>query len=183
MGLDATRKWDGAEMHRHLSGAAAEACAAGEVGAVLDEAARATERRVGAIGGVLGARVPEELGGWWLLVRMEKQRGGDGQRVIKELGGLTGECGVPRWTIVVGSDADLANIDDVLFHWMAHMSAERDRYLSVCGRRVAFDATPKMSGDERDGWGVREWPPVLRVSEAVGARVDARWGEYGIGGG
>jgi 4-hydroxy-3-polyprenylbenzoate decarboxylase len=182
MGLDATRKWDGAETHRHLSGIAAEACAAGEIGAVLGEAARATERRVSAIAGVLGARVPEELGGWWLLVRMKKERGGEGQRVIKELGAITQECGVPRWTIVVGSDADLGNIDDVLFHWMAHMSAERDRYLSVCGRRVAFDATPKMAGDERDGWGVRDWPPVLRVDEAVRARVAERWGELGVGG-
>jgi 3-polyprenyl-4-hydroxybenzoate decarboxylase len=63
---------------------------------------------------------------------------------------------------------------------MAHMSAERDRYLSVCGRRVAFDATPKMAGDERDGWGVRDWPPVLRVDEAVRARVTERWGELGV---
>lgn len=182
MGLDATGAWAGAEAHRALEGVAAEACAAGEIGPALGEAARAVERRVRAIAGVLDARVPEELGGWWLLVRAEKAKAGDGARVIKALGAIAGEVMLPRWTIVVGAEADIASTDEALFHWQAHAAPERDRYLSVCGRRVAFDATPKMAGDERDGHPVRDWPPLLRMDEAVRARVRARWGEYGLAG-
>ncbi len=67
LGLDATLKHAEAETHRALDPLAAELCAAGPIVAVVGEAARAAEARVGQITGVLGARVPEELGAWWLM--------------------------------------------------------------------------------------------------------------------
>ncbi|MDX2130639.1 MAG: UbiD family decarboxylase [Planctomycetota bacterium] len=180
MGLDATRKSDPAETHRVLDELARELCDAGPVNAVLGDDARATETRVRAVEGVLDARVPEELGGWWLLVRLAKTAPGDGARLIKALGGLTGECALPRWIVVVGPDADVANADDAFFHWMANAAPDRDRVLSKCGRRVAFDATPKGPGDEAHGLPVREWPPFIRMPPDIGARVTARWAEYGL---
>jgi 3-polyprenyl-4-hydroxybenzoate decarboxylase len=84
------------------------------------------------------------------------------------------------WTVVVGPDADLSNVDMAMFHWLANVSPERDRYLSVCGRRVAFDATPKMAGDEARGWPVRGWPPIIRMGDDVKAQVERRWKEYGV---
>ncbi|HVZ93231.1 MAG TPA: UbiD family decarboxylase [Phycisphaerales bacterium] len=176
MGLDATRKTSDAEEHRHLEGIAAEACAAGPIEAVLGYRARASEMRLRTIPGVLDASIPDELDGWWLLIRAEKKNTGDGERLIKALGGLTDDIRLPRWTIIVGPDADLANLDDALFHWTANMSPGRDRYLSVCGRRVAFDATPKMPGDERNGLPVRDWPPIIRMSDEIRAIVDRRTG-------
>ncbi|MGD9690965.1 MAG: UbiD family decarboxylase [Phycisphaerales bacterium] len=178
MGLDATRKTGEAEEHQVLEGLAAQACALGPIVAATGDAARLVERRVRELTGVLDARVPDELGGWWLLVRLQKERAGDGERFIKALGGIAGEAAVPRWTVIVGPGADVANIDDALFHWMANSAAERDRRLSVCGRRVAFDATPKvegsgMEGDERNGMPVRAWPPVLRMPEEVRSRARA----------
>lgn len=180
IGFDATGKVGSAEEHRHLEGLAAEACAAGPIEAALGERARAAEARIRTIEGAIDARIPEELGGWWLLVKIQKQRGGDGLRFIKALGGLADEIALPRWTIVVGPEADVSNTDDALFHWCANYSPERDRFVSVCGRRAAFDATPKMQGDERDGWPVREWPPVIRMDEATRALVAKRWSEYGL---
>jgi 3-polyprenyl-4-hydroxybenzoate decarboxylase len=129
---------------------------------------------------VLDARVPPEFGGWWLLVRIAKNQAGDGARLIKTLGGLTAECGLPRWTVIVGAESDLTNPDDALFHWMANTAPDRDRVTSVCGRRIAFDATPKMPGDEANGQPVREWPPLIAMSKAVKERVAGRWTEYGI---
>jgi 4-hydroxy-3-polyprenylbenzoate decarboxylase len=180
IGLDATRKVEEAERHHHVEGLAAELCAAGPVVAAVGEAARATERRVRAIPGVLDARVPDELGGWWLLMKVDKRQAGDGARAIKAIGGLADEVTLPPWTIVVGPDADVANLDDTLFHWLANMSPERDRYLSVCGRRVAFDSTPKLPGDEVRGLPVRDWPPLIRMSGEVKERVTRRWGEFGV---
>jgi len=83
---------------------------------------------------------------------------GDGGRLIKALGTLAEEVAIPRWTIIVGPDA--TGTDETLFHWLAHSSPDRDRYLSVCGRRVAFDATPKVRGDERHGLPVRDCRPL-----------------------
>ncbi|MBL8762288.1 MAG: UbiD family decarboxylase [Phycisphaerae bacterium] len=180
LGLDATRKTNPSETHRSVTGLGAELCKAGPIPAVEGDAARATETRVRAIDSVLDARVPEELGGHWLLIRAEKREAGDGVRIIKAIGAITEECALPRYTIVVGADADLANFDSALFHWMASYAPDRDRNLSLCGRRVAFDATPKLPGDGANGQPVREFPPLLRMSEEVRARVSARWMEYGL---
>ncbi len=181
IGMDATRKRDAAETHVYVEGLAAEACAAGPVTPVRGEAARATERRVRQISGVLDALVPDELGGSWLLMRIDKRAGGDGLRAIKAIGGLADEIGLPAWTIVVGADDLPVGLDGTLFHWLAHMSPERDRSLSVCGRRVAFDSTPKMRGDEVRGYPVREWPPLLRMSPEVSQALRRFHTEAGAG--
>lgn len=180
IGLDATRKVGDAETHRALDPLAAELCAAGPIDPVLGEAARAAEQRIRQIPGVLDARIPDALGGWWLLVRAAKEQPGDGERIIKALGGLTEEIGLPRWTLVVGPDADAADLDEVAFHWLANASPERDRNLSKCGRRIAFDGTPKGPGDDRLGYPVRDWPPLIRMDPAVQARIAARWSELGL---
>lgn len=180
LGLDATRKTIPAETHRSVTGLGAELCKSGAIPAVTDAAARATETRIRAVAGVLDARVPEELGGHWLVIRAVKREAGDGVRIIKAIGGLTEECALPRYTIVVGAEADFSNLDSAMFHWMANYAPDRDRNLSVCGRRVAFDATPKLPGDDANGQPVREFPPLLCMSEEMRAKVSARWVEYGL---
>jgi len=180
LGLDATRKSDLAETHRALDGIARELCEAGPVNAVLAANARATESRIRALPGTLDARVPAELGGHWLLVQIAKDKPGDGARMIKTLGGLTSECHIPRWTLVVGPESDTTNVDAALFHWMANTAPDRDQYQSVCGRRVAFDATAKLPGDEAHGQPVRAWPPIISMAPAIREQVSARWTELGL---
>lgn len=177
LGLDATRKTSEAELHRVMDPIAAELCAAGPIDAVVGEAARATEERVKRVAGVLDAKIPEELGGWWLLVRVKKDRAGDGAAVIRAMGELPNEVAFPRWTVVAGPDANLSGFDDALFHWLANGAPDRDAYRSTCGRRVAFDATPKMPGDERNGLPVRAWPPILSMDGDTKQRVDMIEGE------
>jgi 3-polyprenyl-4-hydroxybenzoate decarboxylase len=133
--------------------------------------------------GVRDARIPEELGGWWLLIGVgtdgqEETECGDGERVIKALGGLADEISIPCWTVVVGRDADVSDTNGALFHWLAHTSPGRDRYVSVCGRRVAFDATPKVAGDARNGEPVRVWPPIVGMDPGTIEKVRRRWTEY-----
>lgn len=179
IGLDATRKTHESEIHRSLDDLQRQLCQAGPIDAVVGPAARATEQRVRSLAGVLDAKVPDEFGGWWLLVRIEKTQPGDGARMVKTLGGITEECALPRWTVIVGPDAALDSPSDALFHWMANTSPDRDRYLSVCGRRVAFDATPKQAGDEAHGQPVGEWPPLIRMDEATKRLVQANTSQYG----
>jgi 4-hydroxy-3-polyprenylbenzoate decarboxylase len=172
IGLDATRKWPPAETHRVLEPLAAQLCATGDLPAVTGSGARAAEVRIRALDTVLDASIPDELAGWWLLVKIRKNAAGDGLRVIKALGALADEIAIPRWTIVVGQDADVRRFDDAFFHWTAHTAAERDEFLSVCGRRIAYDATPKLPGDDRNGQPVRPWPPILAMDAATIARVE-----------
>lgn len=172
IGMDATRKTGDAELAAGGAGwhggprrVHEEECPTNlpPIGPVLGPAAAAAEARVAILPGVLGASIPAPLGGWWMLIRLNKVAAGDGERFIKALGALPNEVEIPRWTVVVGPDADLANLDDALFHWQANACPRRDRYDSVCGRRVAFDATPKVPGDERFGLPVRAWPPILML--------------------
>jgi 4-hydroxy-3-polyprenylbenzoate decarboxylase len=180
IGLDATRKTAASETHRALDDLQRQLCDAGPIEAVRGSAASQTEQCVRALSGVLDARVPDEFGGWWLLVQMTKELPGDGARIIKALGGLTAACSLPRWTLVVGADAGLENPDEALFHWMANTSPDRDRSLSVCGRRIAFDATAKLPGDEAHGQPVREWPPLIRMDQRTRDSITSRWREFGL---
>ncbi|MFM9959084.1 MAG: UbiD family decarboxylase domain-containing protein [Phycisphaerales bacterium] len=179
-GFDATRKNSDAEKHRVMDALAAESCAQGDIGPVLADSARGTEARARTIEGVLDARIPAELGGWWMFIKARKDNPGDGAKVIEALGTLPNEVEMPRWTVVVGPDADAARFDDALFHWTAQCAFERDAHLSKCGRRIAFDATPKLPGDERHAQPVRAWPPILRTDDATRQLVERRWGEYAI---
>jgi hypothetical protein len=52
--------------------------------------------------------------------------------------------------------------------------------VSACGRRVAFDGTPKVPGDGAHGLPVRDWPPIITMDQAVDTRVAARWRELGL---
>lgn len=178
IGIDATRKADVSETHRSLDELQRQLCDAGPIDAVVGSAARETEKRIRTLPGVLDARVPDEFGGWWLLVRIAKESAGDGLKIIQALGDLTGECSLPRWTLIVGADANAESPDDVLFHWMANTSPDRDRYLSICGRRIAFDATPKLPGDEAHGQPVREWPPLIRMDDRTRKSIESRWREF-----
>ena len=42
------------------------------------------------------------------------------------------------------------------------------------------DATHKMPDDERHGRAVRDWPPLMEISEEMKRKVQERWREYGF---
>ncbi len=127
----------------------------------------------------LRASVPAALAGGWLLAQITKAAPGDGARAIATIeAALSQVDAAPPFVIVVGADADITDIDSVLFHWCAHSDAGRDLYR--LSRSVAFDATPKVAGDERNAQPVRSWPPILRTTPEIEARVQARAAEFGL---
>jgi 4-hydroxy-3-polyprenylbenzoate decarboxylase len=141
--------------------------------------------------GVRDAALPASLGRGWLLVSIEKSRAGDGARAIDEIE-RTGGSRLPPFVIVLGPDVSVkaADTDLALFHWCAHTDAGRDAVVfhvrNAEGARravMAFDATPKVPGDERHGHPVRPWPPILSFPPAIRERIAARWTELGLGAG
>lgn len=133
------------------------------------------------------ASIPAELGGGWLFVRIEKRAAGDGALAIGQVSSVFDDLlarkhirHIPRFVIVVDQHADVNDADSVLFHWCAHSDAGRD--LHVCAGFVAFDATAKKPGDERQGQPVRDWPPVLRPDAEIARRVSLRALELGLPG-
>ncbi|MEM1423525.1 MAG: UbiD family decarboxylase, partial [Planctomycetota bacterium] len=134
--------------------------------------------------------LPDELDRGWLFVRVEKDAlafpgppgpdedvVGRGRRVIERLFGRE-DVALPPFVVVVGTRADVHDFDGCMFHWCAHADPGRDAYRSAT--TLAFDATPKVEGEDREGDPVRDWPPMLEMDEATTTLVRERWGAYDI---
>ncbi|MCH7720936.1 MAG: UbiD family decarboxylase, partial [Planctomycetes bacterium] len=101
-----------------------------------------------------------------------------------------GQMMLSKFIIVVDEQVDVHDEQDVLFHLGAHCDPRRDcvvvdgptdildhasPYLAA-GSKMGFDATPKIPGEGV----IREWPPVMKMSEEVLRLLDQRWEEYGF---
>jgi 4-hydroxy-3-polyprenylbenzoate decarboxylase len=183
VGFDCTERWPGEAV-------GAEAGPGGEFAEPGSGAASGMERAVGAIEGVLEARLPEGLLGW-CFVRADKALGEPkprlGRRVVEGLRGVYDRIAAeggrpPAYSVVLGRDVDFADERLVLFHWLANTDASRDleRWRSGGHGVAAFDATPKGAGDSHAGEPVRAWPPVLEMDPEVRARVEGRLDELGL---
>jgi len=80
--------------------------------------------------------------------------------------------------IAVDASVDMADGDAVFFHWCANFDPVRDLYRD--GHRLGFDATPKRAGDGRHGQPVREWPPLIAMTDEMKQRIAGRRSEYGL---
>ncbi len=137
--------------------------------------------------GVTAVHIPAALGRGWMLVSIRKTGAGRGAEVVAAIAeiafppGLEDES-LPPFIIVVDESVDVLDIDRTLFSWCSNSDAGRDARVigSAAWPRLAFDATPKVPGDERNGEGVRAWPPMLKVDAGVAATVASRWRELGL---
>ncbi|GAB4550784.1 MAG: menaquinone biosynthesis decarboxylase [Phycisphaerales bacterium] len=183
MGFDCTPKWAGEDANGVTHDADGYS-------PMTDDEARRLLDSVRVFPFIEECALPEELDRGWLFVRVEKDAPafpgpaasdddvvGRGRRVIERLFGLEGVA-LPPFVVIVGSRADVGSFDDCLFHWCAHADPGRDAYRHH--RTLAFDATPKVAGEDRDGDPVRDWPPMLEMDEATKALVERRWDAYGI---
>ncbi|MCC6908199.1 MAG: UbiD family decarboxylase [Phycisphaerales bacterium] len=126
-------------------------------------------------GGVAGC-LPEFGLGRCLLARLEEP-GATDHRTELEAGLQDPSPGAPDWIILV-DDIDPRDIDGVLFRWCANCDPGRDMIRR--GPRIAFDATAKKAGTIINGHRVRDYPPILEMSEEIRQRVTHRWSEYGL---
>ncbi len=83
-----------------------------------------------------------------------------------------------EFIILIDDDADVRDVDAVLFRWCANTDPGRD--LIRRGSLIAFDATAKVAGTTINGHAVRDYPPILRMSDEIKERVTRRWSEYGL---
>lgn len=171
IGLDATRKRSGEEVG----------------GVVLlpprreadDDEARAFLSAVSGLPNVREAAVARDIGDW-AFVQAERPGGGAGAALLDQIGALASSWSPPM-LIVLGPDVDIDDVQGALFHWLANCDAGRDmRVLRTWERAtLAFDATPKQPGDPA-ALAIRDWPPVLRMTDEITRYVDSRWREYGL---
>ena len=88
--------------------------------------------------------------------------------------------------IVVDNDVDMHNTSEVLFRLCANTDPQRDRIFTkgpsdvldhatseiASGSKLGIDATKKLAGEGFK----RPWPPLIKMDEAVKAKVEKLFG-------
>lgn len=127
------------------------------------------------------------------FVKIRKEYPFQARRVMHAIWG----AGQMAWTkiiVVVDEDVDVHDQEAVLFHMAANVDPGRDIEIVRgpvdildhaapalgAGHKMGIDATRKLPGESAGGIAVRPWPPPMRVSDQMRARLAARWRELGL---
>lgn len=115
---------------------------------------------------VPAAEMPAWGHGRCLFLTVHKRNARDGAHAIAlAFSKLPPESGAADFIVVVDEGVDLHDWERVLFLMAANSDFGRDLYRS--GHRIAIDATRKMPGDARGGYGVRKFPPLVAFEQAT----------------
>ena len=102
-------------------------------------------------------------------------------KIMHGLWGM-GQMMFTKFIVVVDADVDVHNTSQVLFHLTANTDPQRDSLFTkgpsdvldhatseiAIGSKMGFDATKKLPGEGFK----RAWPPLIKMDEAVKARVE-----------
>jgi 4-hydroxy-3-polyprenylbenzoate decarboxylase len=125
------------------------------------------------------------------VVSMKKQYPGHAKRVMLGVWSFLRQFMYTKFVVVTDDDVDVRDWRDVIWAMTTRMDPDRDTLIirntpidyldfaspvSGLGSKIGFDATHKWRG-ETD----RQWGRPIRMDEDVRARVDALWGELGLG--
>lgn len=125
-----------------------------------------------------------------MIVSIRKAYPGHARKIMHGIWGL-GQAMFTKLIIVVDADVDIRNYRELT--WRAANSVDYARDVEIVkgpvddldhasqlprfGGKMGVDATTKWAAEGH----TREWPEIIRMSDDVRRRVDARWEELGIG--
>ncbi|WP_394831975.1 menaquinone biosynthesis decarboxylase [Pendulispora rubella] len=126
-----------------------------------------------------------------VLISIKKQYPFHAARVAHGLWGA-GQMMFSKVICVVDDDVNVQNLEEVAWRLLANLDPKRDMSFvegpidqldhganqALYGGKVVIDGTRKWA---EEGY-TREWPEVLRMSDAVVRKVDALWPSLGIAG-
>ncbi len=121
-----------------------------------------------------------------VFVKIRKAYPLHARRVMHAIWGA-GQMAWTKMIVVVDDAVDVHDHEQVLFHLCANCDMARDVELSQgpldildhaapqmgAGAKIGFDATRKIAGEQVGGHAVRDYPPLLAMTEAVRRKVDA----------
>jgi 4-hydroxy-3-polyprenylbenzoate decarboxylase len=123
------------------------------------------------------------------FVKIEKRYPYQARKVMHSIWGA-GQMMFSKCIVVVDSDCDVNNVEEVLFRVGANVDWGRDvehvqgpvdvldHAAPYCGAggKIGIDATHKIPGEGV----VRQWPELIKMSPEIVERVTGRWAEYGL---
>ena len=124
-----------------------------------------------------------------ILVSIRKSYPGHARKVMHAIWGL-GQAMFSKVIVVVDEGVDVQNISEVAWKALNNIDPERDiqfvmgpvdsldhaSRMANYGSKMGIDATRKWP---EEGF-TRRWPDVIKMSDAVKARVDALWKKAGL---
>ncbi|MEX0744011.1 MAG: UbiD family decarboxylase domain-containing protein, partial [Phycisphaeraceae bacterium] len=127
------------------------------------------------------------------FIKIKKEYPLQARRVMHAIWGA-GQMAWTKMIVVVDHDVNVHDHEQVLFHLCANCDPGRDVEIVNgpldildhaaprlgAGHKIGFDATAKIPGEEVNGHPVRDYPEILRMTDAINQRVDQRWSEYGL---
>jgi len=116
-----------------------------------------------------------------VVVSIKKTYPMQAYKIMHGLWGM-GQMMFTKYLIVVDEEVDVHNTSEVLFRLCSNTDPQRDSVFTKgpadvldhatsevgVGSKLGIDATKKLPGEGFQ----REWPPIIRMNEAVKARVD-----------
>ncbi len=120
-----------------------------------------------------------------VFVSIRKQYAWQAYKIMHGLWGM-GQMMFSKYIVIVDADCDVHNTSEVLFRLCSNTDPQRDstfiknptdaldhaQTIACMGTHMGFDATRKLPSE---GY-TREWPELLKMDDAVKARVDALLG-------
>ncbi len=158
MGLDATAKREDETIH---------------AGLLVPPAIDALDAsRYRTIEGVTGVHSPELSRHRALFLGVQECCG---QAVVEEAMRVA-EASGPDLLVAFDTAVNIRRIEPALFHLCANADFHRD--VVRRGRRLGIDATRKARGVSSRGEPVRDYPPLIAMTDEIKSLVDRRWAEY-----
>ncbi|ENM5934626.1 4-hydroxy-3-polyprenylbenzoate decarboxylase [Vibrio mimicus] len=165
IGLDATRKWE-AELSISVNTNNTE-----QASLSLDtiKASLAGEPDI------LDVALPESAHGQLVLLLINKQEAGQGQKILERVINCLSAYHPPKFVILCDDDVNIHDWNDVIWAMTTRMDPARDSLRIANLDLLCFDATNKLPNEVE-----REWGTPIRKDPTLVAKIDTLWDKLGI---
>ncbi|EEY39651.1 4-hydroxy-3-polyprenylbenzoate decarboxylase [Vibrio mimicus] len=165
IGLDATRKWE-AELSISVNTNNTE------------QALFSLDTMKASLAGepdILDVALPESAHGQLVLLLINKQEAGQGQKILERVIDCLSAYHPPKFVILCDDDVNIHDWNDVIWAMTTRMDPARDSLRIANRDLLCFDATNKLPNEVE-----REWGTPIRKDPTLVAKIDSLWDKLGI---
>ncbi|MEF2508421.1 4-hydroxy-3-polyprenylbenzoate decarboxylase [Vibrio mimicus] len=165
IGLDATRKWE-AEL------------SISENTNNTEQASLSLDTIKASLAGepeILDVALPESAHGQLVLLLINKQEAGQGQKILERVIDCMSAYHPPKFVILCDDDVNIRDWSDVIWAMTTRMDPARDSLRIANRDLLCFDATNKLPNEVE-----REWGTPIRKDPTLVAKIDSLWDKLGI---